>query len=76
MAQEGERNAPMNEALLKRATGSDPISVRHLYKDQFSFVPKWKIIMATNYRPRLRGTDEGLWRRILLIPWDAQFLGS
>ena len=76
MAQEGERNAPMNEALLKRATGSDPISVRHLYKDQFSFVPKWKIIMATNYRPRLRGTDEGLWRRILLIPWDAQFLGA
>jgi putative DNA primase/helicase len=76
LAQEGERNAPMNEALLKRATGGDPLTVRHLYQDHFTFVPKWKLILATNYRPRLRGTDDGLWRRIKLVPWDAQFLGA
>ena len=76
LAQEGERNAPMSEALLKRATGSDPMTVRHLYRDHFTFIPKWTLILSTNYRPRLSGNDVGLWRRIKLVPFDACFLGE
>lgn len=76
LAQEGERNAPMSEALLKRATGSDPMTVRHLYRDHFTFEPKWTLILSTNYRPRLSGNDVGLWRRIKLVPFDACFLGE
>ena len=73
-AQEGERNTPMSEALLKRATGGDPVTARNLYKDHFTFEPQWTLFLASNYRPRLSGSDAGLWRRIKLIPFEASFL--
>ena len=76
LAQEGERNIPMSESLLKRATGGDPITARHLYQSHFTFEPQWTLFLATNYRPRLSGSDAGLWRRIKLIPFDASFLDS
>ena len=75
-AQEGERNIPMSESLLKRATGGDPITARHLYQSHFTFEPQWTLFLATNYRPRLSGSDAGLWRRIKLIPFDASFLDN
>jgi putative DNA primase/helicase len=75
-AQEGERNIPMSESLLKRATGGDPVTARHLYQSHFTFEPQWTLFLATNYRPRLSGSDAGLWRRIKLIPFDASFLGA
>ena len=73
-AQEGERNTPMSESLLKRATGGDPVTARNLYKDHFTFDPQWTLFLASNYRPRLSGSDAGLWRRIKLIPFEASFL--
>ena len=75
-SQEGERNVPMSESLLKRATGGDPITARHLYQSHFTFEPQWTLFLASNYRPRLSGSDAGLWRRIKLIPFEASFLGD
>jgi putative DNA primase/helicase len=56
-SQEGERNVPMSESLLKRATGGDPITARHLYQSHFTFEPQWTLFLASNYRPRLSGSD-------------------
>ena len=72
-AQEGERSKPMAEAVLKRATGGDPITARHLYQHQMTFTPNFLLLLASNYRPRFAGQDEGLWRRVKLIPFTRYF---
>lgn len=46
------------------------ITARFLYGNEFVFKPKFKIFMATNHRPIIRGTDHGIWRRIKIIPFN------
>ncbi len=36
----------------------------------FEFLPSWKIIISTNHKPRISGADHGIWRRIILVPFD------
>lgn len=68
---EPERGAKLAEALIKLATGGDPIQARHLNRDYFEFVPQFKLTMSGNYRPKIEGVDEGIWRRVVLVPWDV-----
>ena len=62
----------LNEGLLKQLTGDDVVTARKLYGDEFEFKPEFKLWMATNHRPIIRGTDTGIWRRIHLIPFTVQ----
>ena len=73
VAQEGERSRPMAEAVIKRITGGDRITARHLYKDQMTFLPKFLLVMASNYKPRFAGQDPGLWRRVKHVPFKRFF---
>lgn len=71
-AVENNENVTLDEALIKKLTGSDQIKARFLYHEGFKFTPTFKIFMATNHRPNIRGTDIGIWRRIRLIPFKFQ----
>ncbi|GJJ02776.1 hypothetical protein RugamoR64_33140 [Duganella rhizosphaerae] len=62
-----------SEALLKSMTGGDPIVARHMYQSQFTFVPTHKMFVAGNHKPVIKGTDEGIWRRMRLIPFPVSF---
>lgn len=66
----------LNEQRLKALTGRDPMSARFMYKDLFTFQPVGKIWIATNNRPSISGTDEGIWSRIHLIPFVNRFEGE
>lgn len=66
---EPEEGAKLAEALIKLATGGEPMSVRHLNMPFFEMTPLFKLLMSGNYRPKIRGTDEGIWRRMRLVPW-------
>lgn len=72
-ASESSRNKKLSEALVKILTGGDLISARFLHKEFFEFYSTFKVYMATNHIPRIEGTDNGIWRRIRLIPFDKVF---
>ncbi|GHU68900.1 hypothetical protein FACS189450_00680 [Spirochaetia bacterium] len=66
---EAEQGRRLSEPLIKQITGNDRMTARFLYGEFFSFVPTFKIFMATNHKPVIKGTDHGIWRRIKLIPF-------
>jgi putative DNA primase/helicase len=66
---EAEHGRRLSEPLIKQITGNDRMTARFLYGEFFNFVPTFKIWMATNHKPVIKGTDHGIWRRIKLIPF-------
>lgn len=68
---EVEQGKALSESLIKQITGEDVLTARFLYGEYFSFKPTFKIFMATNHKPRITGCDEGIWRRIKLIPFTV-----
>lgn len=68
--EDGQR---LDEDLVKGITGGDPIQARYLFsKTEAQFKPELKLWMAVNHKPQIRGQDEGIWRRVVLIPWEWQ----
>lgn len=65
-----------DESLLKCVTGGEAIPVRFLYGSEFALRPEFKLWMGTNEKPRIRGTDMGIWRRVRLIPFLYTFSGD
>lgn len=68
---EPERGSKLAESFIKTVTGDQPMKARHLNRDFFEFVPVFKLVVAGNYKPRIEGTDEGIWRRLLLVLWGV-----
>jgi putative DNA primase/helicase len=68
---EAEQGRRLSEPLIKKITGNDQMTARFLYGEYFNFTPKFKIFMATNHKPVIKGTDYGIWRRIKLIPFTT-----
>ena len=68
---EPKKGATLDEAFVKLFTGGDRIKARHLNKDFFAFVPQAKLTMQGNYRPKISGADEGIWGRIILVPFGV-----
>lgn len=67
-AEDGKRFA---ESLVKQLTGGDKITACFKYGKLFEFKPAFKIWLACNHRPQIRGVDEGIWSRIRLIPFEV-----
>jgi putative DNA primase/helicase len=65
---EGKR---LDESLVKDLTGGDVITARYLHREFFEFTPVFKLWLYGNHKPAIRGTDEGIWRRIKLIPFEV-----
>lgn len=69
MVEETEMNDRLKEAQIKSLTSDyGEVTARFLYGNSFTYKPVFKLIMATNYSPRIYGTDHGIWRRIKVIP--------
>lgn len=71
-ASEAEGGKRLAEALIKEITGGDTISARFLHHEFFEFKPQFKIWLAANDKPIIKGTDHGIWRRIRLIPFTVK----
>ena len=71
---ETERGRQLAEARIKQATGGDKISAMHKYKDPFEYQPQFKLWFATNHKPKIKGSDHAIWRRVYLIPFLVKFV--
>ncbi len=69
-------NSRLNEGLVKQLVGGDITTARFLYGKEFEFKPVFKLWIATNYKLVVRGTDKGIWRRMMVIPFKVTFEGK
>ena len=65
---EGRR---LNEALVKRMTGGDTMVARYMRAEFFEFPMLAKVVISTNHKPDIRGTDEAIWRRVRIVPFTV-----
>ena len=72
LASEPEAGVRFSEALIKTLTGDARIKARNLNLGFFDFAPEFKLTLAGNHKPSVRGQDEGIWRRVNLVPFDVQ----
>jgi putative DNA primase/helicase len=68
---ESDHGRRLAEGTVKRLTGGDRIKARRMREDFWSFAPSHMFVMLTNHKPIVGGTDEGIWRRLRLVPWDV-----
>jgi putative DNA primase/helicase len=69
---ESNYGSKLDEGLVKQLTGGDKVAARRLYENEIEFIPQFKLWMATNHKPVIRGNDAGVWRRIALIPFKVE----
>lgn len=68
-AVESEEGEKLQESLVKTITGGEPILARFLRQEFFEFIPEFKVFFTTNHKPIIGGVDEGIWRRVKIIPF-------
>jgi putative DNA primase/helicase len=69
---EPDQGTRLQEGLIKELTGGEPILVRALHSDFIEIKPRFKLTMSGNHKPEIRGTDDGIWRRLMLVNWPVQ----
>ena len=72
-ASEGEQSKRLAEAKIKNMVSGDPVEGEKKYQDSFTYYPEYKIWLFTNYKPRIVGTDEGIWDKVIFIPFKRYF---
>jgi putative DNA primase/helicase len=68
---ETTQGARFDEAKLKDLTGGDTLTARFLHQEFFDFKPTHRIVIRGNHKPAINGTDEGIWRRLRLVPFTV-----
>ena len=68
---ETDKGRRLAEATVKRLTGGDRLKARRMREDFWSFDPSHTFVMLTNHKPVISGTDEAIWARLRLVPWNV-----
>lgn len=73
---EPDEASKLKEGEVKDLTGGGVISARKLYGESFTFKPEFKLWIQCNYKIRIMGTDDGIWRRTLIVPFNQKFVSQ
>ena len=73
IATETNQGAKLAESTVKSLTGGDVIAARRMREDFWTFNPTHKLVLLTNHKPRITGTDHAIWRRLVLVPFNFKF---
>ncbi|MHB1154880.1 MAG: phage/plasmid primase, P4 family [Eubacteriales bacterium] len=75
IAAEMQEGARLNDSTVKQLCSTDDVFAEKKYKDPFSFTPCHTLVLYTNHLPRVSASDDGIWRRLIVIPFDAKIEG-
>ena len=71
---EPDENGELREGSVKAMTGGDAVVARGINaKHSVEIEPTWTVFMPTNHKPIIKGSDNGIWRRMGLIPFTRDF---
>jgi len=76
IASESQEGARLNDSIVKQLCSTDEVFAEKKYKDPFYFTPCHTLVLYTNHLPRVSGNDEGIWRRLIVIPFTNKLTGS
>ena len=76
IASEMEEGMRLNTATVKQLCSTDEIQAEKKYKDPFAFVPSHTLVLYTNHLPKVGANDDGIWRRLVVIPFNAKITGK
>lgn len=76
IAAEMQEGARLNDSTVKQLCSTDDIFAEKKYKDPFSFKPCHTLVLYTNHLPRVSASDDGIWRRLIVIPFNAKIEGK
>jgi P4 family phage/plasmid primase-like protien len=73
LSTETSEGAALAETLIKNVVSGDSMTARDVFSGQVEFTPAFKLLMLGNHKPIIRGTDNGIWRRVCLLPFNRVF---
>ena len=76
IASELEEGQRLSTSIVKQLCSTDLIEGEKKYKDPFKFRPTHTLVLYTNHLPRVGATDTGIWRRLIVIPFNARITGN
>ncbi|MBQ3755656.1 MAG: primase C-terminal domain-containing protein [Oscillospiraceae bacterium] len=76
IASELEEGTRLSTSIVKQLCSTDEIAAEKKYKDPFRFRPTHTLVLYTNHLPKVGASDRGIWRRLIVIPFDAVITGS
>ena len=76
IAAEMQEGARLNDSTVKQLCSVDDIFAEKKYKDPFSFSPSHSLVLYTNHLPKVSASDDGTWRRLIVIPFNARIEGK
>lgn len=76
IAAEMQEGARLNDSTVKQLCSTDDVFAEKKYKDPFSFTPCHTLVLYTNHLPRVSASDDGIWRRLIVIPFYAKITGN
>lgn len=76
IASEMQEGVRLNTAMVKQLCSTDEIQACKKYKDPFHFIPSHQEVLYTNHLPKVGANDDGIWRRLKVIPFNAKIKGN
>jgi P4 family phage/plasmid primase-like protien len=76
IAAELEEGMRLNTSIVKQLCSTDEVSAEKKYKDPFKYTPTHTLVLYTNHLPRVGANDDGTWRRLIVIPFNAKIQGK
>lgn len=76
IAAEMQEGARLNDSTVKQLCSTDEVFAEKKYKDPFSFTPCHTLVLYTNHLPKVSASDDGIWRRLIVIPFNAKIEGK
>ena len=76
IAAELEEGMRLNTSVVKQLCSTDEVSAEKKYRDPFRYTPTHTLVLYTNHLPKVGANDEGTWRRLIVIPFNAKIEGK